>query len=69
MEIKSGTKCKNGNENNEDGESVGENGDENGLRVETIQSSTAIVAVLVHRKGWKTGEKEEMLLTPYKKEH
>jgi hypothetical protein len=46
--------------------SVNENGDESGLRGESLQSFTAIVAAIVHRKDGKTGEKALRTLTRYK---
>jgi hypothetical protein len=55
-------------EKNKNGESVNENGDENGLRVDILQSSTNLVTVLVNRNRVKTevimGETAYSDLTP-----
>jgi hypothetical protein len=51
-------------EGGEEGESVNENGDESGLRVDTASpSSTNLVAVRVNRNGGKMGEKAQVLAT------
>jgi len=49
-------------------ERVDDDGDDYGSRVDRVPSSIVVVAVVVHRKGRKTGEKAERLLTPYQEE-